>query len=297
MTRFATSIHDLAGRNALITGAASGIGAALARALAAVGVRVVLADVDREAVEKLAAEISASRGQAAAIAFDVRDADGWCNAVSFAEETFGRIDVLCNNAGVGTSRRRVHELSAQEFEFTFGVNVGGVLNGIRAVVPGMLADGQPGVVMNTASILSHFPLAGAADYVASKYAVMGISETLRAELLDSDIAVVVLCPGLVDTGIHANSRALRENHGVPPHAAHPGATSVQPAPGLDPRLVADAAVEAIVDGRFHVFTHPEYAETIAVRSREIAAAIESSRPLGDPEPVGFLGRSVFASGQ
>ncbi len=255
-------MHDLAGRVAVVTGAAGGIGLELARQLAAAGMRVVMSDVDRERLEAAAAGVD---GEVEAIAANVaRPADVDALAAR-ARARFGGVNVLCNNAGV-TRPGPAWELGLDEWQWLLSVNVLGVVNGIRAFVPSMLERGEPGHIVNTASIGGLLPYAGIAAYTATKYAVVGLSESLHLDLraVRAPIGVSVLCPGPTETEFRAHSRAL--------HPDGPAEGVAGEYDGVVRIPAADAAavvVEAIRFDRFWVITHPEYRNAIERRTRGI----------------------------
>jgi NAD(P)-dependent dehydrogenase (short-subunit alcohol dehydrogenase family) len=256
-------MDDLRGRVAVVTGAASGIGLALAAQLAAEGMRVVMSDVDAGRLEEAAASVD---GDVEAVPADVsRPAD-----VDALAERAGPVDVICNNAGV-TRPGSAWELSPAEWEWLLSVNVLGVVNGVRAFVPGMLRRGAAGHVVNTASIGGLLPYAGIAAYTASKYAVVGFSESLLLDLraAGAPIGVSVLCPGPTDTEFRAHSRAL---HPEGPAADVEGEyDSVTRIPAAD---AAALVVDAIRSDRFWVLTHPAYADAIERRARGIVESGE-----------------------
>ena len=255
-------MDDLAGRVALVTGAAGGIGLELAAQLAAAGMRVVMSDVDQERLEAAAATVD---GEVEAVAADVaRPAD--VDALAERARTrFGSVHVLCNNAGV-TRPGSAWELGVDEWQWLLSVNVLGVVNGIRAFVPSMLERGEPGHVVNTASIGGLLPYAGIAAYTATKYAVVGLSESLHLDLraIGAPIGVSVLCPGPTETEFRAHSREL--------HPDGPAADVDGEYVGVARIPAADAAalvVDAIRSDRFWVLTHPGYREAIERRARGI----------------------------
>lgn len=274
-------MDSLVGKIALVTGGGGGIGLAMGRSLAAAGARVILADLDEEAARKGAATIAEEGGEAEALALDVRSETSWQHVRQHAERVFGAVDILCNNAGVGTARKSLDTLTAEDCNFVFDVNVRGVLNGLRCLLPSMRRKNSPSHIVNTGSILSHFALAEAGDYVASKYAVLGISETLKLELRGTDIGVSVLCPGLVDTAITENTAALG---GRTFRAAQ---ISAKPR-GLSAVLVGAAVVRALTENRFYIFTHPEYARFVDRRNQQISAALAESTQLGPADDTSFL---------
>ena len=280
------SFHD---RVAVITGAGSGIGLALARQALARGMRVVLADLDHEALRRAADTLAADPARVLLHAADVsRDAEVAALAdAAFAH--FGQVHLLCNNAGVGFSRLAV-EHSAADWEWVIGVNLYAAAHGIRHFLPRMQAGGQAGHVLNTASAAGLVSTPGMAAYNASKQGVVALSETLRAELLEqhSPIGVSVLCPAWVPTGIHASERARPPRFGradQPSEASRVYAQTMQHAVESG-RLSADdiarIAFEAVARGDFYILPHRRIAQAVAQRFGEIAAAAETPLPPSTP---------------
>lgn len=179
----------------VITGASSGIGEASARLLAEHGAKVVLGARRTGKLEQIAADIRHQGGQATYMAVDVTDLDAVKKLMSFAQQTFGRVDVIFNNAGI-MPLSPMSELKVEEWNRMIDINIRGVLNGIAAGLPIMQAQGK-GHFINTASIGAHVVVPTAAVYCATKYAVWAISEGLRQE--SKDIRVTTLCPGVVET--------------------------------------------------------------------------------------------------
>lgn len=253
-------MQDFAGRTAVVTGAASGIGRALCERLVELEMNVVMADLEASALERAAATLARAGRPVLAVETDVSRPEAVTALAARAIEAFGNVHLLCNNAGVfagGTS----WEAPLADYEWVFGVNVFGILHGLRAFVPGMLAHGEPGHVVNTASMaaLTHAPFT--APYSMSKAAALSLSETLLLEMQarGARIGVSVLCPALVATGIAQSERNR------PPHLARrPGeggsperdlveqAIASATRGGLDPGVLADRTVEAIRAGRFYV---------------------------------------------
>ena len=189
-------MKDFFGKTAVITGAGSGIGAALAKLAAAQGMNLVLADINRADLEKVAAQLSAS---AVVQPTDVADPEAVQALADVAWDRFGGVDLLCNNAGVvpGGRHRPVWDYAPEDWRWAFGVNVDGVVNGIRSFVPRMIAEGRAGHILNTASVAGFVSGSGSAVYGASKHAVVRITEALYAGLRDegAPIGVTMLCPG------------------------------------------------------------------------------------------------------
>ncbi len=274
-------MHEFSDRVAVITGAAGGIGLALARQALSRGMRVVLSDLDDQGLRAAARQLGAPAERVLLHAADVsRDADVAALAdAAFAR--FGAVHLLCNNAGVGFSRLAT-EHSAADWEWVIGVNLFGVAHGVRHFLPRMQAAGEPGHVLNTASAAGLVSTPGMAAYNASKQAVVALSETLRAELLaqQSAIGVSVLCPAWVPTGIHASERARPQRFGVAGSASGASAAYAQGmeqavrSGRLTPDDIARIAFDAVVRGEFYILPHRRIAQAVAQRFAEIAAAAE-----------------------
>jgi len=191
---------DFAGQVAVVTGAGSGIGRSTALLLGRMGVSVHAADLDEQRAEAVASQIEAAHGRATAHAVDVSEpaaVEALADKVFAAE---GAVDILHNNAGIGHAGP-VDETTLEEWQRVLGVNLMGVVHGIHYFVPRMLRQGRPGHIVNTASLAGLVPIAELAPYCTSKHAVVGLSESLNAELAPRGIRVSAICPGLINTPI------------------------------------------------------------------------------------------------
>jgi len=269
-------MQDFSGKTAVITGAGSGIGAALAALAASKGMNLVLADINVSDLETVAATL----GDAPMLLqrADVADPAVVLALADAAWARFGSVDLLCNNAGVvpGGRHRPVWDYAEEDWRWAFGVNVDGVVNGIRSFVPRMIADGRPGHILNTASVAGFVSGSGSAVYGASKHAVVRITEALYAGLRDegAPIGVTLLAPGLVATQIYDAERS---------RPAHLRAASgrVDEAPelqsiadnlyrnALSSEEVARMAFEGISENRLYVFTTDRFDDAIASRMQAI----------------------------
>jgi NAD(P)-dependent dehydrogenase (short-subunit alcohol dehydrogenase family) len=197
----------------VVTGAASGIGRALAGAFAAEGMKVVLSDVDEPRLEEAADELTSKGAECIALVADVSDAGAVERLADLAVAQFGRVGVVCNNAGVSTLGKQ-WEIGMDDWDWVIGVCLRGVVNGVRSFVPRMLAQGGPAHLVNTASMggLLTSPFLG--PYAAAKHAVVGLSKGLRSELAGTEVGVSVVCPGMVRTPILEGMRAHIERTGA-----------------------------------------------------------------------------------
>ena len=249
------------GQVAVVTGAASGIGRGLAEGFLRRGLAVVAADIEESALEEAVGGMAAGGGRVLGQVTDVRDPDALQRLASRTLGELGRVDVVCNNAGVISARLPVWEQSSEDWRWTLEVNLLGVVNGIRAFVPHLVAQGS-GHVVNTSSIAGLAPVPGGGNgaYTASKHAVVGLSETLVEELatIGADVGVTVLCPGPVPSRIHSAER----NRPAELVATVTGGGSLPPPDfqltlePVDAATVADLVCAAIESGRRYVLPGP-----------------------------------------
>lgn len=269
-------MKDFFGKTAVITGAGSGIGAALAKLAAAEGMNLVLADINHADLEKVAAQLSASA--VVVQKTDVADPAAVQALADVAWDRFGGVDLLCNNAGVvpGGRHRPVWDYAPEDWRWAFGVNVDGVVNGIRSFVPRMIAEGRRGHILNTASVAGFVSGSGSAVYGASKHAVVRITEALYAGLQDegAPIGVTMLCPGLVATRIYDAERSRPEHLRTTTGRSEEAQELRDVADNLyrnapSPEAVAELAFEGIREDRLYVFTSNRFDEPIRARTEAI----------------------------
>jgi NAD(P)-dependent dehydrogenase (short-subunit alcohol dehydrogenase family) len=250
-------MDEFRGRVAVITGGGGGIGAAMARAFAARGARLVLADVDQAAMATVAEALRAGGTDVLTVATDVTSLDSVRTLADAAEQRFGAVHVVCNNAGVATFGEIVSSTHA-DWDYTMGVNFWGVVHGVEVFVPRLLARQEGGHIVNTASMAGLVGMRWLGVYSASKFAVVGLTEALHRELADGGIGVSVLCPMIVQTNINQNSVRNRpaplRNPGADPSFPDAGAMAGSVIP---PEEVARRVVRGIERKDLYIFTHPE----------------------------------------
>lgn len=288
-------MQDLAGKVAFITGGASGIGLAMADAFADSGMKLVIADVDVEALAQVAERFRGRNVPVLTVELDVTDRAAFAAAADRAYAGFGAVHVLCNNAGVyrgGTLDR----VTFEDWDWVLGVNVGGVVNGIQTLLPRMRDQGEGGHIVNTASMAGLSAGAGLGVYNASKYAVVGLSEALRADLAPHGIGVSVLCPGMVRTGIldsernRPAERAADDAEAEQAAREHNAFMQAMMASGIDADDVARIVLEGVRDNRFWLLSHPEMKPMVQARSAELLDAF------GEPDPERLVTLQQVLSG-
>ncbi len=241
-------MERLEGRTAVVTGAASGIGLALVEALVSHGMRVVMADLDKEKLEGQAARLMGSGGDVTAVVVDVRDSDAVEGLGQVAVQRYGSLHVAVNNAGIVT-RGNSWEISLEEWHRIIDVDLWGVIHGIRSFVPRILASGDEGHVVNTASMAAVLPLGRLGPYTVAKHGVLGLSDVLRAELdaIGAPIGVSVVMPGMIRTGMNPMGTVPAE-------------------------VVATNIVDAVRRRRNYVFTDDHHSNEVQDRLEAILSA-------------------------
>lgn len=258
-------MKDFQGKVAVVTGAASGIGRALAEKCAREGMRVVLADVEEQALLQAAHELKAMGADVLAIRTDVSKAEQVEALATQAFATYGAVHLLFNNAGVGAGTT-IWESSLDDWQWVLGVNLWGVIHGIHFFVPRMLAQSDEGYIVNTASSAGFVAHAGTGIYKASKHAVVSLSETLFLELAErtTRLKTSILCPEWVQTRIMESDRNRpSELSNASPYQSMSPETLAgiqkqfqEIQKGRPPAQVADITFDAIREERFYIFTHP-----------------------------------------
>jgi NAD(P)-dependent dehydrogenase (short-subunit alcohol dehydrogenase family) len=268
-------MKDFKGRVAVITGAASGIGRALAERCAHEGMKLVLADVEPGPLAEVEANLQAGGSTALAVRADVSQAKDVEALAQQTLEAFGAVHLLCNNAGVATSGT-VWESSLTDWEWVIGVNLWGVIHGVRTFAPIMLAQDTECHIVNTASVSGLVSFPRSSIYAVTKHGVVALSEVLHRDLAErgGKVKVSVLCPGLVKTQIVDCARNRPERLAAtapldPVAAAGWETLRQQMQTATPPAQVADAVFQAIREERFYILTHPEGKDWIRTRLEDI----------------------------
>ncbi len=268
-------LAELSDKVAVVTGAASGIGRGLVQRCAQAGMRVVAADVEAAALEETVASV-ASGSPVIAVVTDVSEGAAVEALASRAYDTFGAVHLLCNNAGVFQAGV-LWDRTVADWEWVLGVNVWGIIHGIRAFVPRMIASGEPGHIVNTSSLAGVVSNAYSGPYTTSKFAALGLSECLAHDLAAANAAIgaSVLVPGAVNTRIAESTRNRPENFadglGAPDAAFVDQMLAKQSETGADPLHVADLVLDAVRTGQFLIPTSPGYSQQITHRAEALLA--------------------------
>ena len=255
-------MKDFAGRTAFVTGGANGIGIGLVRALLTEGCNVAIADIRQQSIDE--ALQSLPNQNVIGVQVDVSSRAAMARAADEVEAKFGSVSLLFNNAGINLFQT-IEESSYDDWDWVMGVNLNGPINGVMTFVPRMMRAGKGGYVVNTASMASFLAAGKPGIYNTTKFAVRGLSESLRASLAPHNIGVSVLCPGLVKSYIYA-SDDLR------PEGLMAGAKPVDKAGvkrlaevhefGMEADVIADRVLDAMRENRFHIFSHPEFKDEL-----------------------------------
>ena len=276
-------MKDLKGKTAFITGGGSGVALGQAKAFAAVGMKVVIVDIRQDHLEDGLAQLRARGAEVHGIKLDITDRKAYAEAANEAERVFGPVQLLCNTAGV-SQFGPMQQATYDDWDWQMSVNVGGIINGIQTFVPRMLKPGQPRHIVNTASMSAFTPMAGTGIYCTTKFAVRGLSESLRLDLEPHGIGVSVLCPGAVNTNIH---EAVLTR---PKHLANTGYYGADPQvmrslkhviePGYEPEKLGEKVVAAVLNNDLYVIPYAEFREPLIELHKRVLAALPD--PKDDP---------------
>jgi len=264
-------MKDFQGRTAFVTGGANGIGIGLVRALLAEGCNVAIADIRQESIDK--ALDSLPGRNVIGVQVDVSSRRDLARAADEVEARFGPVTLLFNNAGINLFQS-IEESSFDDWDWVLGVNLHGPINGVMTFAPRMVAAKQGGYIVNTASMAAFLAAGVPGLYNTTKFAVRGLSDSLRASLAPHGIGVSVLCPGLVKSYIYASDSIRPEDlkTGAKPVNEQTVAriASVHEF-GMEPDVVAGRVLEAMKEDRYHIFTHPEFKDELRELFDEVLA--------------------------
>lgn len=273
-------MRDPAGKTAFITGAATGIGYGMAHAFLGAGMRVVIADIRADALGKAVGRLREVGGDVHAMPLDVSDRTAMAAAAGDAAAHFGKVHVLCNNAGINVFGP-VDQASFDDWDWIMEVNLDSVFNGIRSFLPLIEAHGEGGHIVNTASMASIVSGPGAGIYTAAKFAVRGLSECLWYNLAPQGIGVSVVCPGLVNSNIHHSEElrpASRAESGYVKDPQFAKRLEEVQQLGMDPLEVGRKVLRGIMNDDLYIMTHPEHKDEVTRDFAEIVAAFPDETP-------------------
>jgi NAD(P)-dependent dehydrogenase (short-subunit alcohol dehydrogenase family) len=297
-------MKEFGGKTAFITGGASGMGFAMAEAFGREGMNVMLADIERDALDRAVQALRDKQIRCEGVVADVSSRDSMRNAALETIAKFGKVHVIVNNAGVGVSAP-MERMTEDEWRWVLDVNLKGVANGVEIFVPLIESHGEGGHIVSTASLAGLFTGPGVEPYSATKYAVVGMSEGWRAELKSKNIGVSVLCPALVNTNILDSYRNRQAAYGGArplDEARRAQIRQMMDQGGMPANVVAMAVLEAVKDDTLYIIPHPEYRAVVEPRLEAIERGFdraEKSPALhGAPAaPTGSLhSKTVFITG-
>jgi NAD(P)-dependent dehydrogenase (short-subunit alcohol dehydrogenase family) len=278
-------MEDVKGKVAFITGGASGIGLGIAKAGVKYGMKVVIIDSRQKALDEAMAYFQEHGGEVHPINMNVTDREAYTRAADEAEEVFGKIHVLVNNAGVGSGGGPIDKITYRDWDYSMGVNVGGVINGVMTIIPRILKHGEGGHVVTTSSTCGFMGSTNFTIYCTTKYAVAGMMECLASELQDKNIGVSILIPGptmgnLGQSSFENRPVHLRNEGETWPPQPPPGQEGRPRRPPLDFRIVAmdpvdtgERVLRAIRRNDLFIHTHPEFRDGYIARHEAIIRAI------------------------
>ena len=258
-------MQDVEGKVAFVTGAASGIGLGMVRAFTRAGMRVMMADIEQHALDEAARQLRADGATVDTLVCDVSDRESMFGAAMATLNAFGKVHVLCNNAGV-SSGGLVDECNHGDWQWVIGVNYLGVLHGCQAFLPHIRRQGEGGHVVNTSSMAGVLGgMAAWGPYNSSKFAVVGLTEVLRQEGREHGYGASVLCPGGVNTNIYESGRNRPERFGATSEEVARGVNAESIRRGLNPDIVGELVLEGMRANRLYIFTDPRFRKQVEQR--------------------------------
>ena len=275
-------MKEFEGKTAVITGAASGIGKAMAERFAQEKMQVVLADIEEEALERTVENLRQYQHRVIGIKTDVLVEESINELFAKATAEYGNIHILCNNAGIGANsgNKAIWEIDKQDWDWVMGVNYQGVLQGIQTFLPHMLEHGEEGHVVTTVSMAGLLP--GAGTYGVSKHAVMALTEALSRDLItrETKINASVLCPGFVDTNIDKSERNRPSHLGEAQEVTNEMGAEIMSAmlrQGKKPEEIAEIVFNSIKENIFYILSHPAWDDSLRSHFENILSRKEISR--------------------
>ena len=266
-------MQNLSGKTAFVTGGASGIGLGIAKALKKAGMNVVIADIRQDHLDEAAAELGV--GAVLALKLDVTDRDAYAAAADQAEARFGKIHLLVNNAGIGVVGP-VELASYGDWDWSLSVNLGGVVNGIVTILPRILAHGEGGHIVSTASMSGLMPHPGAVIYTTTKAAVIGMMEAMRGELEPKGVICSAFCPGAVATNIQESGKTRPDKFADTGYAESDKRRQASGGFGhlfMSKEEVGERVREGIEGDELFICTHQEFLQGVTERAEAMVAAI------------------------
>ncbi|MBS0278367.1 MAG: SDR family NAD(P)-dependent oxidoreductase [Proteobacteria bacterium] len=272
-------MKEFRGKTAFITGGASGIGLGMARAFGHAGMNVVLADIDDKLAKDVAEKLAAEQIKAVGVRCDVSEHASVREAALEAVSAFGKVHVVCNNAGVAVGGP-IGTVKDKDWDWIIDVNLKGVVYGTETFVPLIKSHGEGGHIASTASMAGMIAPAGMEPYTATKFAVVAMSEGWAQQLAPLNIGVSVLCPGFVKTRIHESGRARQDKYGgqgdVDALGNGPNEAAQMVLSGIDPDIVGKRVLEAVRDNDLYIFTHPMFKDFVQARFAGIMAGFDKA---------------------
>ncbi|MBV1879044.1 MAG: SDR family NAD(P)-dependent oxidoreductase [Pseudomonadales bacterium] len=260
-------MENVKGKVAFITGGASGMGFGMAKAFCNAGMKVMIGDIEQQPMDRAVAELQKAGAEAACVKVDVSNRDEVFAAAEATIETFGKVHVLCNNAGVLVDGRS-EKVDVDNWNWVVDVNLWGVVNGLQAFLPLIRSHGEEGHVVSTSSMAGMVNFRGSGPYNATKFAVVALSETLMEEHKKDNLGVSVLCPGAVNTKIAESGRNRQGQYGGTDDNINAPMAALLP-DALDPDIVGRQVLEAILDDQPYIFTDPSLRRHVSERFRRL----------------------------
>jgi len=266
-------MDDVRGKTAFITGGASGLGLAMAHAFGEAGMQVMLADIEEAPLAKAVADLEERQVKVSSVICDVGDRKAVEAAAAETIRAFGKVHVVCNNAGVGVGGP-IDQIKPADWDWIIAVNLMGVVYGVETFLPLIRSHGEGGAFVNTASMAGMVSPPGMEPYSATKFAVVAMSEGWYGQLAGENIHVGVLCPGFVKTRINQSGRTRPEKYGGP--------VITQPVPGnpvdsgIDPERVGRRVLEAILAKDPYIFTHPDMRGALEMRFQRLMQGFDAA---------------------